>query len=111
MCSQLQGEVQRKFSLSEEVSRAEKGVAEVGVRLGRKVNRWRRLLANLDPLISFISGSSEAGPLLQGDFKAIGWAGSAHFWLHSSLNQLIENRAAFEEEFRKINCVYEILKN
>jgi len=69
--------------------------------LGRKLNKWRRLLANFDPAITYISKEVKLDSGY-GSFKALvedKWIPEvSHFWLHCSAESLIGRQQEFLEQ-------------
>lgn len=102
--SQLQNEVQLKFALADEHGRLSRVENAASSKLLKRLCRWRRILANFDPLIFFIYSHVKAEGIFM-SFKSLVqtcWIPEvSHFWLHSSLNDLVTKRQFFPYKFGK----------
>lgn len=77
-------------------------------KLKKKLFRWRRLLANLDPLIQFIARYAHVDESLE-NFQQIvtqNWLPNIiHFWCHSLINELMQQTNLFADNLRNFNTI------
>jgi hypothetical protein len=80
-------------------------------RLKKKIFRWRRLLANVDPLIHFVvTHTSPTGSMVGSHALVFGkWNPLVmHFWSHLEINVLLQSTPLFEERFSEYKIVVRI---
>jgi len=98
IATDLQREIKQKFEASDHLAYVEQKKMDVMSTLGRKLNKWRRLLANFDPPITYICKEVKLDSRY-GPFKALvedKWIPEvSHFWLHCSVESLIGRQQEF----------------
>lgn len=79
-------------------------------KLKKKLNRWRRLLANVDPLIQFIGKYAQPDAIAMQSFQEtvenVWLPNVIHFWCHSSVDKLFESTHHFPDQLSKAHFTY-----